>query len=144
MNTKTKVPLPVLVLGFFVFLAGIYISYTVVTNPSAVVTGFTVDDASDRVIQVMLAGRIVAMVIVLGVALALRSPLLLAFVFLMRVIVEIFDLVASVGYGGFTGQAVAVVIFAFAVLETAALVWLIARIRAGGASGRVHAAKMTS
>jgi hypothetical protein len=142
MNTNIRVPLPVLILGIVLFLAGIYVAFSVVRNPSAVASGFTVDDASDRVIQVMLAGRIVAMVIVLGVALAFRSPLLLALVFLMRLIVEIFDLVAFVGYQGFTGPAVAVVIFA--VLDATALVWLIARIRAGGASGRVHAAQMTS
>jgi hypothetical protein len=85
-----------------------------------VITGFKPDTAADVRIQTMLAGRFFAMLVVLAVALALRSAPLLALALLMRLVTETIDSFAALRAGSGTGYMIIVV----AVCELVALAWL--------------------
>ncbi len=120
---KTKIPLPILLFSGFLVLFGVYVTFSAFTNPSAVVTGFVADTAANQLMQGMWASRILSMVVVLGAALLLRSPNLLALALLMRLVTEVFDTLALVNTGGFS--AMTVVLLVIAALELACIVWLV-------------------
>lgn len=113
-------------LGAFLALLGSYLTLNAFFNPASIVEHFDSSSEPGAQMQLMWAGRFLAMVVVLVVALASRSAALLALVMLMRLVTETTDAVAFMRAGSDTGYGSLVV----AALELLALIILVRRLRA--------------
>lgn len=112
-------------LGALLAVLGSYLTLNAFFNPTAIVEHFDSSSEPGAQMQLMWAGRFLAMVVVLVVALASRSAALLTLVLLMRFVTETFDAIAAFRAGSDTGYGSVL----FAALELAALILLVRRLR---------------
>jgi hypothetical protein len=116
-----RIPRPVFFLCILLLLFGTYLTITLIFNPAGTFPGFNLDTAVNVQVETMLAGRFFSMVVVLAIALALRSAPLLTLVLLMRFLTEAGDSFAAFRTGSATrGYSIIVV----AMCELVALIWL--------------------
>jgi hypothetical protein len=120
--TNKQIPRLVYIFSVVLFVFGIPIIMSSLFAPGLIIQDWNPEDPSDRIMQGMWAGRIIASVVVLGVALAVKNSQLLAVALLMRFIIEAIDSISFLSNGGmFMGSLAGVI----AVFELATLVYLL-------------------
>lgn len=129
MTTQPKATFPVpkfaYGLGILLVCLGTLVTVSAFVNPDTLADGFDTSNAANDQIHLMLAGRLLAMVLILIIALASRSPLLLLAAFIMRFVTELFDAAASFNAGSGMGYGALII----AALEVVAIIQLILFIR---------------
>ena len=118
--------------GIVIFAAvlaafGLYVIYQVYVTPEAVAPGLSAA-APDRFVQRMLGGRVLVTVLLLGLGVLTRDPLILVLVFGSRFVTELGDTVAVLSSGALSnGGTTAAVFLVLAVVEALVIWWLLTR-----------------
>jgi hypothetical protein len=94
-----SIPTPVKVIAWILIAFGLVGGVMFLINPSALIPGFNADTSANRIAAGMLAGRSLAMAVLLFLALRTNKPALLLPAFVMRLITESVDLISNLANG---------------------------------------------